>query len=71
MTADAMSMKESEGYHRDTTQKDLFGGSVLVDDNQQIHVTTYNPAVAAPNCPTDYRWTNTGDQKVQIAQKSR
>ena len=51
------------------TRKDPFGGSLLVDDNQQIHVMICDPVAAAPSCPTDYQWTNTGDQKVWIAQK--
>ena len=45
------------------------GGSVLVDDNQQVHFTTYGPAPVAPNCPTNYWWTNTGDPKVIVARK--
>ena len=31
------------------------GGSVLVDDNQHMHLTTYDPAPTVPNCPTNYR----------------
>ena len=30
------------------------GGSVLVDNNQDVHLTTYDLAPAAPNCPTNY-----------------
>ena len=30
------------------------GGSVLVDDNQQVHLTTYGPAPVAPNRPKNY-----------------
>ena len=69
MISDAVPMEESERYHCDTTRKDPFGGSVLVGDNQQIYVTTYDPMSAAPNCPTDYWWTSTGNPKVRIVRK--
>ena len=45
------------------------GRSVLVDDNQQVHLTTYDPTPAAPNCPTNYWWTSMGDPKVSVARK--
>ena len=30
------------------------GGKVLVDDDQHVYLTTYDLALAAPNCPTNY-----------------
>ena len=42
---------------------------VLVDDNQHMHLTTYDLALAAPNCPTNYWWTKTRDPKVRVAQR--
>ena len=30
------------------------GGKVLVDDDQHVYLTTYDLALAAPNCPTIY-----------------
>ena len=68
-TADSILMEESKGYHRNMTRKDLLGGYVLVDDNQQIHIMINSPGAATLNCPTDCRWTGTRDQKVQITQK--
>ena len=42
------------------------GGTVLVDDNQHMHLTTYDLALAVPNCPTNYWWTKTRDPKVRV-----
>ena len=42
---------------------------MLVDDNQQVDLRTYDPTPAVPNCPTNYWWTNTGDPKAIVARK--
>ena len=44
-------------------------GMVLVDDDQHIYILTFDLAPAAPNCPTNYWWTETRDPKVRVAQK--
>ena len=44
-------------------------GSRLVDTNQQVHVTMYDPVSAAPNCPTDYWWISTGETRIRGVQK--
>ena len=38
-----------------------------IDDDQHMHLTTYDLAPAVPNCPTNYWWTKTGDPKVRVA----
>ena len=45
------------------------GGMVLVDDDQHVYLTTYDLALAAPNCPTNYWWTKTRNLNVRVAQK--
>ena len=40
-----------------------------MDDDQQIYITTFDLATAAPNCPTNYWWTETRNPKVRVAQK--
>ena len=50
-------------------EKTRGGGSVLVDDNQHMHLTSWSLAPAVPNCPTNYWWTKTGDPKVRVARK--
>ena len=50
-------------------EKTRGGGLVLVDDNQHMHLTTYDLALAAPNCPTNYWWTKTRDSKDRVAQR--
>ena len=42
---------------------------VLVDDDQHVYLTTYDLALATPNCPTNYWWTKTRNPKVRVAQK--
>ena len=45
------------------------GGTVLVDDDQHVYLTTYDLALATPNCPTNYWWTKTRNPKVRVAQR--
>merc|ERR1711867_276289 len=45
------------------------GGTVLVDDDQHIYLTTYDLALVAPNCPTNYWWTKARDPKARVAQR--
>ena len=42
---------------------------MLVDYHQHMHLTTYYLALAAPNCPTNYWWTETRDPRVRVAQR--
>ena len=44
-------------------------GTVLVDDNQHIYIPTFDLATTAPNCPTNYWWTETRNPKIRVAQK--
>ena len=44
-------------------------GTVLVDDDQNIYIPTFDLATAAPNCPTNYWWTETRNPKIRVAQK--
>ena len=44
-------------------------GTVLVDEDQHIYIPIFNRAPAAPNCPTNYWWTETKDPRVRVAQK--
>ena len=50
-------------------EKTKGAGTVLVDDDQHIYITTFDLATAAPNCPTNYSWTETRNPKVRVAQK--
>ena len=42
---------------------------MLVDDNQHIYIPIFDRAPAAPNCPTNYGWTETKDPRVRVARK--
>ena len=41
----------------------------LVDDDQHLYIPIFDQAFAAPNCPTNYWWTETKDPRVRVAQK--
>ena len=36
----------------------------LVDDDQHLYIPIFDQAFAAPNCPTNYWWTETEDSRV-------
>ena len=40
-----------------------------IDDDQHMHLTTYNLAPVAPTCPTNYWWTKMRDTKVRVARR--
>ena len=39
----------------------------LVDNNQHLYILIFDRAFAAPNCPTNYWWTETEDSRVRVA----
>ena len=45
------------------------GGTVLVDNDQHVYLTTYDLALATPNCPTNYWWTETKNPRVRVVQR--
>ena len=51
------------------TERSSGAETVLVDDNQHIYIPIFDRASAAPNCPTNYWWTETKDPRVQVARK--
>ena len=44
-------------------------GAEVVDDNQSVYLPIFDLAPAAPNCPTNYVWTETDDPRVRVARK--
>ena len=36
-------------------------GAELMDDNQRVYLPIFDLAPAAPNCPTNYGWTETDE----------
>ena len=40
-----------------------------MDDDQHIYIPIFNQAPAAPNCPTNYWWTETKDPMIRVARK--
>ena len=42
---------------------------MLVDDDQHIYIPIFDRAPAAPNCPTNYWWTETKDPRIRVARK--
>ena len=53
----------------DRTGRDLGAETVLVDNDQHIYIPIFDRASAAPNCPSNYWWTETKDPRVRVAQK--
>ena len=51
------------------TEKPSRTGAELVDDNQRVYFSIFDLAPAAPNCPTNYWWTETKDPRVRVARK--
>ena len=51
------------------TERSSGAETVLVDDNQHIYIPIFDWAPAAPNCPTNYWWTETKDLRVRVARK--
>ena len=51
------------------TEKPSRTEAELVDDNQCVYLPIFDRAPAAPNCPTNYWWTETKDPRVQVARK--
>ena len=51
------------------TEKPSRTGAELVDGNQCVYLLIFDWAPAAPNCPTNYGWTETNDPRVQVARK--
>ena len=43
--------------------------TVLVDDDQHIYIPIFDRAPVAPNCPTNYWWTETKDPRIRVARK--
>ena len=46
------------------TEKPSRTEAELVDDNQRVYLPIFDLAPAAPNCPTNYGWTETNDPRV-------
>ena len=51
------------------TERSSGAETVLVDNDQHIYIPTFDLATAAPNCPTNYWWTETRNPKIRVAQK--
>ena len=45
------------------------GGTGLVDDDQNVHVTLHDTVAEAPNCPANYLWISTGEARIRVVQK--
>ena len=43
--------------------------AVLVNNDQQVYIPTFDHAPAAPNCPTNYWWMETKEPKVRVARQ--
>ena len=41
----------------------------LVDDDQHLYFPIFDRALTAPNCPTNYWWTETEDARVQVVRE--
>ena len=39
-------------------------GAELMDDNQRVYLPIFDMTPAAPNCPTNYGWTETNNPRV-------
>ena len=48
----------------DRTGRDSGAETVLVDNHQHIYIPIFDQASAAPNCPSNYWWTETKDPRV-------
>ena len=46
------------------TERSLGAETVLVDNDQHIYIPIFDRASAAPNCPSNYWWTETKDPRV-------
>ena len=42
------------------------GGVGLADNNQRVHITIHDTVTQAPNCPTNYQWSSTGEACIRV-----
>ena len=45
------------------------GGIGLADDDQRVHITIHDAVTQAPNCPTNYQWSSTGEAHNRVVQR--
>ena len=62
-------MEKGKRHHHSKDREALRTEAELVDDNQHIYLPIFDWAPAAPNCPTNYWWTETKDPRIRVARK--
>ena len=44
-------------------------GVGLADEDQRVHITIHNSVTQAPNCPSNYQWSGTGEARIRVVQR--